>query len=65
MRSQQAAKAQYDYCEKNQQPHFAPPSGRCYRCGRSIYSGQFGYSVEQAGVQYITGCPYCNRSFCD
>ena len=24
-----------------------------------------GVTVEQAGAQLITGCPHCNRSYCD
>ena len=67
-----AAKAQAEYCEKNEMPNFASYNGTCWRCGRNIYlpingSGGkiFGYTVEEAGKRLITGCPHCNATFCD
>ena len=70
--TQEANRAQIKYCTENGCPHFAPRSGRCYRCGRDIYqriewSGGYvtGISVEAAGSTLITGCPHCYYSFCD
>lgn len=71
--------AQVKHCEERKLPHFAPV-GNCWRCGKNIYElketefktwdgrtiiRQTGISVEQAGSELITGCPHCNRSFCD
>ena len=32
-----AAKAQEKYCKERGLPYFAPPDGKCYRCGKNIY----------------------------
>lgn len=65
-----AAKAQSDYCNKQEVPHFAPHNGICYRCGRNIYmptngsNGVIrGITVDRAGTKLITGCPHCCYSF--
>lgn len=63
--SEQARKAQKEYCEKNKVPHFAPWSGSCYSCHKNIYSAPNGYTVEYASMRLITGCPYCMASYCD
>jgi len=55
-------KAQADYVAKNGLPHFAPHSGKCYRCNRQIYER---ISLEKAGTELITGCPHCSYSYCD
>ena len=57
-------KAQREYCDAHYLPHFAPQDGYCYSCGRYIY-GPNGYSLEQASTRLITGCPFCNASYCD
>lgn len=52
-------------------PDFAPSSGFCYDCKRQIYleidrgDHKTGISVERASGELITGCPHCNRSYCD
>jgi len=61
---QEAIKVQKEYCEKTGSPHFAPYTGGCYKCRRNIY-GEGGYSVEYASKGLVTGCPFCNRSYCD
>lgn len=67
----EAVKAQKKYCEERGFPHFAPLNGKCYSCNRDIYQpmqkGKFqsGVTVEAAGNNLITGCPHCNRSYCD
>lgn len=58
-----AAKEQEAYCERHELPMFAPESGICPRCGRSIFQGPSGISVEEAGRRLITGCPHCDMSF--
>lgn len=68
-----AMEAQKKLCEENGWPHFAPTNGRCWRCGKNIYeksvntlTGQeSGISVEYAATRLVTGCPHCNRSYCD
>lgn len=57
--------AQTKYCEETGSPQFFPRDGRCYRCGQNIFGGDHGYSPETAGKTLITGCPFCNASFCD
>lgn len=59
-----ARAAQEAYCERTGSPHFAPESGICYSCGRNIY-GLRGVTVEEAGSRLVTGCPFCNVSYCD
>lgn len=85
--SAKAVAAQAEYCNEKGYPHFAPASGRCYRCHRDIYEQvgwkvengrriqvsldspelQFttGIDVEKAGMEFVTGCPHCNRSYCE
>lgn len=67
-----ACDAQYAYCEAQELPHFAPPDGFCYYCGKNIYSPwrrqngrAYGISVEEASERLITNCPHCARSFCE
>lgn len=72
--------AQAEYCAKTGAPHFAPKSGVCWSCNKNIYeelpktfigiTGQEltvmrGVSVEEASTTLVTGCPHCNRSYCD
>ena len=54
-------KAQEEYCEKHKVPMFAPKD-KCYSCNRNIWDK---ITLEQATNELITGCPYCNKSFCD
>lgn len=72
--SAKAVKAQNDYCEENKYLHFAPSDGRCWKCNQDIYakdgktrSGKVvdGISVEKARTALITGCPFCNWSYCE
>jgi hypothetical protein len=69
-----ATKAQEKYCAEKGYPHFAPQSGKCFSCGQNIYSEKGrtrsrkewnGISVERASKELITGCPFCNRTYCD
>ncbi len=54
--------AQKDYCKEKELPHFAPSSGVCWNCKKQIYNR---ISLEKAGTDLVTGCPYCHRSYCD
>ena len=56
-----ASRAQTNYCDRKGFPHFAPDD-KCYRCRSHIYDK---ISVERAGSELITGCPYCHASYCD
>lgn len=55
--------------EMEREPHrrtgFAPLNGRCWRCGKDITKGDKAITVDALGDYIITGCPYCNISFCD
>ena len=53
-----ACAAQADLCAKSGLPHFAPANGVCWSCGRQIYE-------ELDGTSFVTGCPFCHRSYCD
>jgi len=67
----EAIQAQKKLCIENYYPHFVPNDGRCYNCKKQIYEqiqrGNFttGISLEKAKAGLITGCPHCNRSYCD
>ncbi|PPL04963.1 hypothetical protein SAMN05444682_101760 [Parapedobacter indicus] len=67
----EAIKAQKNYQQENKCPAFAPSNGICWKCKQQIYSekdhGRYktGISVEKASTQLVTGCPHCNRSYCD
>ena len=76
----EARKAQAKYCERTGAPHFAPKSGICRSCNSNIYEKketvrnkgtenermfESGITVERASDGLITGCPHCNRSYCD
>ena len=72
--AQESIRAQENYCKENKLPHFAPHDGRCWSCNQQIYAEgksrwnggiSRGVSVEKAGTELITGCPHCNRSYCD
>lgn len=54
-------KAQAKYCEENNLPLFAYEDGVCL-CGNQIYNK---ISLEEAGSELITSCPYCSRAFDD
>lgn len=65
-----SAKAQAAYCESHEVPHFAPSDGWCWYCHENIYKPKQGaqlggITVAEAGRRFITGCPHCNRSYCD
>lgn len=65
----ECVKAQEEYCEKKNKPMFIPLDGCCDYCHRPLFDDAFGgiyggLSLEQAGNQLITVCPYCRKSFC-
>lgn len=43
--------------------HFTPTSGKCYSCGGDLIE-HFGHPIWAEGNN-VTGCPLCNRSYCD
>jgi hypothetical protein len=53
--------AQKKYCKLNGLPNFAG-SGVCFSCGKNVFQNM---TVEKSGNNLITGCPHCNKSFCD
>jgi hypothetical protein len=71
----EAIQAQKKLQLEKKYPDFAPSNGICYACQKQIYSqieqdfnGNIfftGISVEKASKSLITGCPHCNRSYCD
>ena len=54
-------KAQEDGCKETGNPHFAPHDGWCGSCGGDVFAFK---TVEQSR-SLITGCPHCNRSYCE
>jgi hypothetical protein len=70
-----AIAAQKKYTGENNLPHFAPSDGICCNCRSQIYSQmtqhhgatvyRTGIDVHRATTQLTTGCPHCNRSYCD
>lgn len=44
------------YCEVNKFPMFVSSDGKCWNCKKQI---------ADTDTHLITGCPYCNRTFCD
>jgi hypothetical protein len=44
--------------------HFAPYDGVCYDCRKNIYQ-DYGERKGWSGDAHVTGCPHCNRSYCD
>ncbi|MFB1100864.1 hypothetical protein [Terribacillus sp. JSM ZJ617] len=78
---EKAVEAQKKLCDEKGLPHFAPRFGTCYNCRTNIYeekqktrkdflSGEnvsymTGITVEKAASELITGCPHCNRTYCD
>ena len=76
-----ARQAQAILCKEKGYPDFAPSSGSCWKCHRNIYeqvereqkdwlAGKMtkyttGITVDKASTKLITGCPHCNRSYCD
>lgn len=56
--------AQQALCERKGYPVFAPQNGQCPSCGGMIFEPG-GYTLQQAGNILITGCPYCQYSFCE
>lgn len=67
--------AQKKYTTENKVPHFAPQDGRCWNCRQQIYAQMeqhhgasvyhTGIDLDRASNQLTTGCPHCNRSYCD
>jgi hypothetical protein len=55
---EKARAAQAHLCSTEGLPHFAPQSGICWSCHRQIYE-------ELDGKSFVTGCPFCHRSYCD
>ena len=55
-------KAQDKYCKEKHLPNFTPRNGVCWHCHNNIYER---VTLEQAGSDVITGCPFCHYSFCE
>ena len=55
---QEKIQEQARLCSEKGYPHFAPHDGICWRCGQQIYERmEFG--------EFVTGCPFCLRSYCE
>lgn len=69
--SVEAYKAQKKYCDENNLPLFV--NKHCPLCGKDVFGMyrksndeyRYGFSVEVASSTLITGCPFCNYSFCE
>jgi hypothetical protein len=53
---------QQEYCELKKLPMFAPDDGICFSCDKNIYDK---LTEEQVSTELITGCPFCNTSYCE
>ena len=53
--------AQRYYCREKKAPFFAPTTV-CFSCQQDIWEK---ITLERAATSLITGCPVCNRSYCD
>lgn len=60
--TQEKVKLQEELCKEIKAPFFAPHKDRAWCCGRNIWTA---ITKEQARTELITGCPHCNRTFCD
>lgn len=72
-----SCRAQADYCEDHNIPHFAPFDGVCYSCHQQIYAklehinpynghkSFTGIPTELAATTLISGCPHCSSSYCE
>lgn len=66
---QECCRKQKELVNKQTSPmHFAPFDGECFSCKKNIYQNyDMGTYVRygQTGESLVTGCPHCNRSYCD
>ena len=62
MENKDKIQAQQNYCKETGNPRFAPADGICWTCKKDIFEK---ISLEKAGSELITGCPFCHRSYCD
>ena len=46
----------YEVVEHDRKDCYGSPTGEKFTTG---------ISVEKAGTELVTGCPHCNRSYCD
>lgn len=51
--------------EPNLRVGFSPVDGVCPSCHNHIAEGHKAVTLKQLGSSIITGCPYCNTSFCN
>lgn len=58
-----AASVQSTYCSMHGLLLLAPKNGRCRSCGQQIYDSPA--MQYKAGNTHITGCPHCDRTYCD
>lgn len=58
---EEAREAQSKYAREHDCPNFAPYSLIC-SCGCDLFA-RYGY--HRCATELITGCPGCNRSYCD
>ena len=54
--------AQKEFCERTEAPFFAPYDGICWACHHQVFDR---LTEDQCKNSLITGCPWCNRSYCD
>lgn len=58
-----ARETQATLCKAKNYPQFVSDSGACYSCRRNVYQNYERHGYD--GTHLVTGCPHCNRSFCD
>lgn len=58
--NEKKAEAQKEFCRINGLPNFAGRGG-CHSCGKNVYESM---TLKECSSDLITGCPYCQYSFC-
>jgi len=54
---------QKTYCTVKKVPLFIPFNGICFSCKKNIFDDE--KTTKIAHTEHITGCPFCNYSFCE
>ena len=63
MNRQEFISNQEKYCDEVKVPLFMPQNGICWSCKRDIIPRLI--EKGEDGTSLVTGCPICNRSYCD
>ena len=59
---QEYVKAQRRYCKEHNLDFLICPDGYCFHCDKFLFEK---ITLEEAGSKHITGCCFCNTSYCE